>query len=456
MASLKAQSGAPSGAVAVASVHPRAAGAARDRAALVGTLALGGLVAAISLIALGTAAAPTALLPTDRTRPHYFPAWLAGPLHAIGLRTSSGLLVAAVIVFCACYAVALRCAARIPSSRVWTAIGAAHVAALLAPPLLSQDVFGYLGFARLAALHGLSPYAYTAAAAPHDAIVPLLGWTDITTPYGPLFTLFTQALVPFGIGGGLWVHKTVAALTSLATVAVIWRAASRLGHSPRSAAVFYGLNPLVIVFAVAGAHNETLFGLFLAAGALCVVSGAERRGAASMAIATMVKASAGLVLPFALLGARRRGRALAAAATVLVVALLAGLLAYGPHLLDAASAWLTQQHQVAGHSIPSQVSKLLGLGPLAAGVRIAFLGLFAAVLAAMLWRTWRGAWWLDCYGYATLALLAATAWIFPWYGLWALLPASLSANRRLRTGALIACAYLVAIKILVSTPLAAS
>jgi len=36
------------------------------------------------------------------------------------------------------------------------------------------------------------------------------------------------------------------------------------------------------------------------------------------------------------------------------------------------------------------------------------------------------------------------------------LPASLSANRRLRTGALVACAYLVEIKILVSAPLAAS
>ena len=456
MAPLRAQSDAPAGTLALGAARPRATLAAGDRTALVGTLALGGLVAAIALVALGTAAAPTALLPTDRTMPHYFPGWLAGPLHAVGLRTSSGVLIAAVVAFCACYAVALRCAARIPDRRLWAAIAAANLAALLAPPLLSQDVFGYLGFARLAALHGLSPYAYTAAAAPHDAIVPLLGWTNVTTPYGPLFTLFTEALVPLGISGGLWALKVVAALTSIATVAVIWRAASRLGHSPRSAAVFYGLNPLVIVFAVAGAHNETLFGLLLAAGALWLLSGAERRGGASLAAAAMVKASAGLALPFALLGAQRRGRALAGAALVLAIAVLAGLLAYGPHLLDAASAWLTQQHQVAGHSIPSQVSKLLGLGPLAAGVRAAFLGLFAVVLCALLWRTWRGAWWIDCYGYATLALLAATAWIFPWYGLWALLPASLSADRRLRAGALIACAYLVGIKILVSAPLAAS
>ena len=453
MASLKAQSGAPASAIAVGATRTR--GDARDRTALVGTLALAGLVAAAALIALATAAAPTPLLPTDRARPHYFPGWLAGPLHAVGVPASSALLVAAVVAFCACYAIALRCAAQIPSRRLWAAIALAHLAALLAPPLLSQDVFGYLGFARLAALHGLSPYAVTAAAAPHDAIVPFLGWTNVTTPYGPLFTLFTEALVPFGIAGGVWILKVVAALTSLATVAVIWRAARVLGHSPRSAAAFYGLNPLVIVFAVAGAHNETLFGLLLAAGALWISSGAELRGGASLAAAAAVKASAGLALPFAVLGARRRGRALVALAAVVALALIVGLAAYGPHLLDV-GAWITQQHQVAGHSIPSQVSKLLGLGPLAEGVRVAFLVLFAGVLVAMLWRCWRGAAWIDCYGYATLALLVATAWIFPWYGLWALLPASLSPNRRLRAGALVACAYLVAIKILVSAPLAAS
>jgi alpha-1,6-mannosyltransferase len=261
--------------------------------------------------------------------------------------------------------------------------------------------------------------------------------------------------VPLGIAGGLWALKGVAALTSLATVFVIWRAAGRLGHSRRTAIVFYGCNPLVIVFAVAGAHNDTLFGMFLAAGALGVLAGEELRGGAALALATAVKASAGLALPFALLGARRRGRALAASAIVLALCLLAGVLAYGPHVFEMASAWLTQQHQVAGHSIPSQVSKLLGLGQLAPAVRIAFLTMFAVVLAALLWRAWKGAWWIDCYGYATLALLAATAWILPWYGLWALLPASLSANRRLRVGALIACAYLVGIRILVSTPLAA-
>ena len=424
-----------------------------ERRALAGTLALGGLVASIALLALSTAASPTSLVSTYRTMPHYFPAWLAGPLHAIGLAGSAGLREGAVVAFCAFYAVALRCAGDLSARRLSIAIVLAHLAALLAPPLLSGDVFGYVGFARLEVLHGLNPYLSSASAAPGDAIHPLLGWTTVTTPYGPLFTLFSEALVPLGIAGAVWTFKALAALTSLATVALVWRLAARLGSSPRTAIAFYGLNPLVIVFAVAGAHNETLFGLLIAAGALSLIGGAEVRGGIALVGATAIKASAGLVLPFALLGARRRRRAATAVAVALAAALAVGMAAFGPHLASLTGAWLNQQHQVAGHSVPSQVSKLLGLGALDAGVRAGFLVAFGVAVAAMLWRTWRGASWLDCYGWATLALLAASAWLWPWYGLWALLPASISSNRRLRAVTLVACAYLVAIKVLVSRPL---
>ena len=54
-----------------------------------------------------------------------------------------------------------------------------------------------------------------------------------------------------------------------------------------------------------------------------------------------------------------------------------------------------------------------------------------------------------------LALLASTAWLLPWYGLWALLPASLSSSRRLRIATVIASAYLVTIRLAIQHPLAA-
>jgi hypothetical protein len=410
---------------------------------------------ATALLALGTAAAPSSAVP--KATAHFFPGWLAGPLHDIAFRASSALLVALVLVVCGCYAVAVRCAPALGARRLWAAIALAILAGALAPPLFSGDVFGYIGYARLDVLHGLSPYVHPPAAAPLDAIYHLVGWPRLTTPYGPLFTLLSDALVPLGIAGGVWALKALAALSALATVALIWRAAPRLGRSPRAAIAYYGLNPILLVFAVPGAHNEALMGVLVAAGALCVLTGREGRGGLALVAAAAIKASAALVLPFALLGSRRRGRGAAAPGgrrgrTPAGVALSV----FGPHLSSLGGALLTQQNLVAGHSLPSQVSKLLGLGELALGVRIAFLILLAGVFALSLLRSWRGAPWLDCYGWTALALLAATAWLWPWYGLWALLPASLSSSRRLRLATLIACAYLVAIRVAVHHPLSAA
>jgi len=432
---------------------PAPARAGHGGAALAGSLALAGLASAIALLALGTAAAPSSFVPRSSAR--FFPGWLSGPLHGVGFRGSTAFVVAMVLAACACYAVALRFAPALGAKRLWAAIAFATLAGALAPPLFSGDVFGYIGYARLAALHGLSPYSHGTAAAPGDPIASLVGWPKLSTPYGPLFTLASEALAPLSIAASLWVLKAVAAITSVLTVALIWRVAERLRRSPRTAIAFYGLNPLVLVFAVPGAHNEALIGMLVVAGAAWVLSGSEGRGGVALVAASAVKASAALVLPFALIGSRRRGRSAATIALALVAVAIASVIAFGPSLSPLGAALATQQGLVAGHSIPSEVSKLLGLGKLALGVRIAFLALAAGVLAVMVRRCWRGAPWLDCYGWSTLALLAATAWLWPWYGLWALAPAALSSSRRLRLATLLACVYLVAIRVAIRHPLSA-
>jgi hypothetical protein len=416
---------------------------------LLGSAALAGLAASVFVLAIGAAGGPSTIVPLSAK---HFPGWMAGPFHVIGLALSGDALEVMVIAIGLFYAVVLSCVAALDSRRIWAAVIVAHVGALLAPPLFSGDVFGYIGFARLGVLHGISPYNHGANAAPRDAIVPYLGWHNVTTPYGPLFTLLTYALVPLGIAGALWALKVLAMLTSLATVVLVWLIAKRLGRNPGVAVALYGLNPLVLIFAVSGAHNETLFGMFVAAGALWVLSGQEQLAGVSLICATAFKASAGLILPFALIGtAQRRRLALSMLATLAVVVVLAGAV-FGTHVLASAGAVATEQRQVAVHSVPSEVSRLLGLGRLAAGVRAVFLVAFALALLAAVRDTLRGSWWLDCYAWATLALLACSGWLLPWYGLWALLPASLSGSRRLRIATLLGCAYLVATRLAVASP----
>ena len=133
-----------------------------------------------------------------------------------------------------------------------------------------------------------------------------MGWPFQHSPYGPLFTLASYAIAPLGLAGGLWALKALAVISSLAAVALIARAAGRLGHSRRWAAAFVGLNPVLLELAVGGAHNDTLLLLALAA-ALVFTAGSSprfRAGAAALVAGVGIKVTAGLALPFLVLGAR--------------------------------------------------------------------------------------------------------------------------------------------------------
>ena len=70
-----------------------------------------------------------------------------------------------MLVMCAGYLLVLAGARRLPMWLLASSIVLAHLLVLLGPPLISQDVFGYLAFARLGALHGLDPYTHVAAGA---------------------------------------------------------------------------------------------------------------------------------------------------------------------------------------------------------------------------------------------------------------------------------------------------
>jgi alpha-1,6-mannosyltransferase len=326
---------------------------------------------------------------------------------------------------------------------------------VLGPPLISQDVFGYLAFARMGALHGLDPYTHVAAEAPTDPAFAFIGWPFKHSPYGPLFTLASYVTAPLGLAGGLWFLKGLAAAASLGAVALTARAAARLGRSAAWAAAFVGLNPVLLVLAVGGAHNDTLLVLALA-GALALTVGAAARpraGAAALVAGVGVKLSAGIVLPFLVLGAgrprARMGVALAAAASLLALGLL-GVLGFGLHALGFLGALGEQQQLVATHSIPAETARLFGLSGTPAWWRHIYLAAFFAALAAALWRTARGADWRTSAGWATLALLLSTAWLLPWYAIWLLPLAAVSGEGRLRAATLLFCAY----AILIHLPLA--
>jgi len=419
-----------------------------------GALGLLGVLTTVFLLTAGAATAPTQYVPA---RSGGWPAWMAGPLQGLGVGLGSGGFQVLMLVMCASYLLVLVAARALPLAALAGGIVLAHAILLLGPPLISQDVFGYLAFARMGALHGLDPYTHVAAEAPTDPIFPFVGWPFQHSPYGPLFTLASYATAPLGIAGGLWALKALVSACSLGAVALIARAAARLGHSRRGAAAFVGLNPVLLVLAVGGAHNDTILLLLLAL-ALALTAGAHprsRAGACALAAGMGVKVTAGLVLPFMLLGTpprKRLGAVLSAGLSLLALVGL-GLIGFGAHALGFLNAIGEQQQLVATHSVPAETARLVGLSGTPSWWRHLWIAGFLAVLAAALWRTARGADWRVAAGWATLALLLSTAWLLPWYAVWLLPLAAVSGDRRLRAATLLLCAYAVLIHLSLADPL---
>jgi alpha-1,6-mannosyltransferase len=413
---------------------------------LVAAAALAGLVASGSLICLHAASGASGLIPASW---HGLPGWMAGPLPDAGVPLGSSLYSALFLTMCGCYGLVLALARHVEARALAGAIVLLHVLFLLAPPLLSADVFGYIDYARIGALHGLDPYAHGPASAPHDPVFAFMRWRgDLPSPYGPLFTLGTYGLAPLSVAASVWVLKAVTAMASLTVVWLVWDCARRLRIDPLPAAVLVGLNPILLVWAVGGAHNDLLVVAATTAAVWLAVIGRERASGAALAGAAALKVSAGVLLPFLVAGSRERRRdAVSGALVAGGAALVVTLAAFGTDVAGMLRAQVDQQNLVATSSVPNQVGRWLGFGGATSGVRLMALALFAGVLLVLLERTWRGGMsWIAAAGWATLAMLATSAWLMPWYVVWLLPLAALGRDRRLVGAALALCAYLVAMR----------
>ena len=413
------------------------------RAALA-VLGLAGLA-----IAVGAAGGASPLTPSSRGG---FPAWMAGPfagLSPVALGDGFWLL---LLAMAAAYLGALALAEEIGPRLAVAAVVALHVVFLLAPPLLSTDPFGYLAYARLTGAEGLSPYATgLAGLAADDPVRAYYGWERGPSPYGPLFTVAGLALAPLGLAAGLWTLKLLAAVASLATLALVWRIAPRLGRRPVDALLFAGLNPVLLVWAVAGAHNDLLVATLLVASAALLVRGREGLAGVLAACAAGVKASAGLLLPLLVLGVRDRGRAMAGVVAGLALGVGVGLGALGPRGLDGYPAALAEQAGfISRNSLVDLAGVWLGLGGATTGLRLAAALVLLAGMAALAVRARRSrsqpdreARLVAAWGWATLLTLLTTTWLMVWYVVLLLPLAALAPSRRLRMATLGLCSFVV-------------
>lgn len=414
------------------------------RAAVAGAGMLVMLGAGCSLVARA-AGGPSIIVPAARET---YPAWMAGPLGGLATPASFEQTGVLLCLLAAGYLAALWGSAAVTPRVAIAAIVTLHVVFLVGPPLYSADVFGYLGYARVGTLQGLSPYVDGVGAMRLDAIDPYVTWNNGVSPYGPLFTLLSYALVPLGIAGGFWAFKLLCTAASLGLIAIVWRLAEARGHDPVAAAIFVGLNPALLAFEVAGAHNDTLIALALMLGVAAALSGRSATAAGAVIAAAATKVSAGVLLPFVLLAAPRRGAAVAGAALATALVAVVAFLAFGADALNFLLTVQDQQRIVADFSVPSQASGLLGLDGVTPAVRLVCLAALVGGVGLILVLTARRRLdWVTGAGWATFAGLATSAWLLPWY-ITALLPlAAIGMSRALRVATVLLTLYLIATRV---------
>jgi alpha-1,6-mannosyltransferase len=442
---------------------------ASRRQVVTAALALGAIVFFCALIVVLAADRPSLLSAT--THAHFFPGWMAGPLGGLlpqfprSATALRDLFSCAMVAMYTSWLLALRYVPLLRARWVIGAVLAVNAVLLLSPPLSLTDVFNYINYARMEIVHHLNPYVTTPVLEPHsDPSYYLSNWHQLLSPYGQLFTLVTFALVPLGVAGSFWGMKCILVASSLTIALLVWRMAKLLGRDPLQALVFAGLNPIVLVWGLAGDHNDFLMvlcvvlGFYLLlgaeasdrAGADAISSrlpyGLDRRdilaGAAVIA-GVAIKASGAIFIPILLASVLYSKRRFAG---VLVGVLLgavifgaASFLAFGPNLPDLGA----QGSIVTAMSPPNLLGLALGQGGATQTLRaLITVGLVASVGGCCL-LAWRRRDPVTAAGWAAFALIVSLSWVLPWYVLWVLPLAAVSSSRRLRGATLILGAYLI-------------
>jgi hypothetical protein len=305
---------------------------------------------------------------------------------------------------------------------------------LVMPGLFSQDIFGYLEYGQIPAVHHLNPYIWPPSAFNRDPLLQWVApiWRTLPSPYGPVWTdlnwLLAQVLYGRSIIDQVEAYKLLANALHLLTLGLVWWLLARLlaGAQARlTAFAVFAWNPLVLFESPGNGHNDdlALFALLLGFVPLAIGRGPGSRRArvfdwrylAAVVLFTIsgfVKYLSAVCGPFLVVAwVRQLGTWRARAAGVVVAGLLAGLvtaLLFAPwlELPDSLDPVLSQTGgSLYANTLPDLVSLhvadqyLTASGMTLAVARATARGwmklvveaVFAVYLAWEAWWLWRAA-----------------------------------------------------------------
>ncbi|HEX4564143.1 MAG TPA: glycosyltransferase 87 family protein, partial [Solirubrobacteraceae bacterium] len=346
---------------------------------------------------------------------------------------------------------ALLAVARGVSARAAIALVALlHAIVFAGPILISTDVFSYIAYARMGVEHGLNPYTHGPIAIAHDPVYYYVGidWKHVATAYGPLYTLLSYPLAPLGLRGALWAMKLEALLASAGTLALTWRCARERGKDPVFALLALGANPLYVIYAVGGAHNDLIMILLMMAAVSLTLARRDAPAAAAVVAGALVKATVAALLPFMLAARRseagRRISVVTGALAALALGALVAFLAFGVHGVDVVAALNRDAAFVSTDSFPTEIAHLFGKPGVFPVDHDLLKGALVVIILHLLWRTWRGYDWVAASGWTLLAISVTSTWLLAWYIVWPLPLALVARDRRLLVATLAVQALFIA------------
>lgn len=387
------------------------------------------LVAATAEIVLDGAVGHSSLIPKSPE--------IAGWLSGIGERLGFRVFLIAVLAFSAGYAGLIALAGR---SRVGTiskrgAIAlllVLHAIVFLGPILLSTDVFSYIAYARMGVGHGLNPYTHGPIAIAHDPVYHYVGpdWKKVATAYGPLYTLISYPFGLIGVSGAVWGMKALAMLASAGTLALTWHCARLRERDPVTAVLIVGANPLYVIYALGGAHNDLLMMLLMMIAVALTFAGRDGSAAATVIAGALVKATVAALLPFMILARRGVAQVLAALGALALGAVVAYAV-FGVDGVNVVAALNRDAAFVSTDSFPTEIAHLFGKPGVFPIDHDLLKAALVIIVVHLLWRTWRGYDWVAASGWALLAISVTSTWLLAWYILWPLPLAVIARDRRL-------------------------
>jgi alpha-1,6-mannosyltransferase len=404
-------------------------GAARWAPALAGACALV-LIAATAEIVLDGALGHSGLIPKSPQ--------IAGWLQGIGERLGFRVFLIAVLAFAAGYAGLIALGRSVSKRFAIALIVVLHAIVFVGPILLSTDVFSYIAYARMGVEHGLNPYTHGPIAITHDPIYHYVGqdWKKVDTAYGPLYTLISYPFGLLGVTGALWGMKVLALLASAGTLALTWRCARLRGLNPVTAILLVGANPLYVIYALGGAHNDLIMMLLMMIAVALTFARRDASAAATVVAGALVKATVAALLPFMILARRSRAQVLGALGALALGAVIAYAV-FGVDGVNIVAALNRDAAFVSSDSFATEIAHLFGKPGVFPIDHDLLKAMLVVIVLHLMWRTWRGYDWVAASGWALLAISVTSTWLLAWYILWPLPLAAISRDRRLLAATLV-------------------